>query len=75
MSFREFDSQLMAFENSAVERRAIFVALQNHHLIDTTGDLIEITPKGRDYLEWRRPLPPLTGKNGTAAALTPTDPP
>jgi hypothetical protein len=42
---------------SAQERQAIVSALQAHYLIALTGDLVEVTPKGREYLQWRGPLP------------------
>jgi len=42
---------------SAEERDAIMTALQAHHLIQIKEDLIEVTPKGREYISWRGPLP------------------
>lgn len=46
---------------SSEERSAIINALQAHHLIQYKGSgLIEVTPKGREYQEWRGLLPPLT---------------
>jgi hypothetical protein len=42
---------------SAEEREAIMTALQAHHLIQIKDDLIEVTPKGREYISWRGPLP------------------
>jgi len=41
------------------ERSNILSALKEHSLITTKNDVIEITPKGREYKEWRGPLPPL----------------
>lgn len=41
---------------SANERNAIINALQAHFLIQITGDFMEITPKGREYVNWRGPL-------------------
>jgi hypothetical protein len=39
------------------ERKAILGALLNHHLIHIgAGDLIEVTAKGREYIEFRGPL-------------------
>lgn len=40
----------------SMERQAIISALQNHHLISITGALIEVTPKGREYLQARGAL-------------------
>ena len=42
---------------SANDRQAILTALQNHHLITARETMIEITDKGREYLQWRGPLP------------------
>ena len=42
---------------SANDRQAILMALQNHHLITARDTMIEITDKGREYLQWRGPLP------------------
>jgi hypothetical protein len=39
------------------ERVAILTALQAHHLITIENDLVHVTPKGREYLQWRGPLP------------------
>ncbi len=39
------------------ERVAILTALQAHHLITIENDLVLVTPKGREYLQWRGPLP------------------
>jgi len=39
----------------ASERQAILDALENHHLVQRkTGDLLEVTPKGHEYLKVRR---------------------
>ena len=47
---------------SANERQAIINALQMHHLVirEEYSDMIRVTPKGREYQEWRGTLPPLT---------------
>ena len=42
---------------NAQERQAILRALESHHLIEITGEMIEVTPKGREYIQWRGPLP------------------
>jgi hypothetical protein len=44
---------------STDERVAIVKALEAHQLIQVKGDGIEVTPKGREYLQWRGPLPPV----------------
>lgn len=40
----------------AEERRAVIDALESHHLVSLQGALIEVTPKGREYNQWRGPL-------------------
>lgn len=52
-----FDTLWLPFIPSAEQRTAIISALQAHHLIQLTGDLIEVTPKGREYIRLRGPLP------------------
>jgi hypothetical protein len=42
------------------ERSAILGALIAHHLIAVTDGLVEVTPKGREYRQWRGPLPNTT---------------
>jgi hypothetical protein len=42
---------------NANERHAIIDVLQNHFLIEITGEFVEITPKGREYVGWRGPMP------------------
>jgi hypothetical protein len=59
ISLRFIDSHLQTFIPDARERDAINAALQKHHLINVAGDFVKITPKGREYLEWRGPLPPV----------------
>jgi len=54
-----FDALWLPSIPSADERKAIIGALQAHHLILFTGPLIEVTPKGREYIQWRGPLPPV----------------
>ncbi len=39
------------------ERSAILGALETHCLIKVTGEYIEITPKGREYVQWRGTAP------------------
>jgi hypothetical protein len=58
-----FDSAWLPLIPGADERRAVINALQAHHLIQLRGDLVEVTPKGREYIGWRGPLPPLPQPN------------
>ena len=49
----------MAKIPKATDRESILLALQNHNLITVLLTMIEITEKGREYLQWRGPpLPP-----------------
>lgn len=59
VSTRLIDSQLQTWIPDAKERQAILNALISHHLVNLDGELLEVTPKGKEYLEWRGPLPPL----------------
>jgi hypothetical protein len=52
-----YDSYWLPLIASADEREAIMIALQAHHLIQIKDDVIEVTPKGREYITWRGPLP------------------
>ena len=52
-----FDSFWLPVIPSAKERHAIINALESHYLIDLRGGVIEVSDKGREYLEWRGPLP------------------
>ena len=54
-----FDTLWLPAIPSAEERTAIITALQAHHLIQLIGELIDVTPKGREYIQWRGPLPPI----------------
>jgi len=42
---------------SAAERKAVLNALLMHHLVEIKGELIEVTPKGKEYQKWRGALP------------------
>ena len=39
----------------AAERRTIVNVLENHNLIEFQGELLTVTPKGREYTQWRGP--------------------
>lgn len=58
-TYMHYDSVWLPIIPSANERQAIINALQTHHLIqqDVSG-MIVVTPKGREYQEWRGPLQP-----------------
>jgi hypothetical protein len=48
-----YDSLFTPTIPESVERQAIISALQRHHLINIENDLITVTPKGREYIQWR----------------------
>lgn len=56
-TFTMYDAWWQQVIPSAEQRRTIIQVLEEHNLIVMKGDLIEITPKGREYIEWRGPLP------------------
>jgi hypothetical protein len=53
------DARMQGLISSAKERVAVLVALESHALVRVVDGLIEVTPKGREYVQWRGPLPPL----------------
>ncbi len=68
-TFTMYDAWWQQVIPSAEQRRTIVQVLEEHNLIVMRGDLIEITPKGREYIEWRGPLPgsPVQGaRNGNS---------
>jgi len=62
-TYAHYDSVWLPIIPSANERQVVINALDAHHIIqtDATG-MISVTPKGREYLEWRGILPPPTAK-------------
>lgn len=56
---RLYDTHWLMQIPKAEERTAILFALQAHHLLQITGEKLEVTEKGREYQEWRGALPPL----------------
>jgi hypothetical protein len=56
VSFELFDAALNELPKE--ERSAVFSVLSRHYLIAVDGTLIRVTPKGREYIGWRGPLPP-----------------
>jgi hypothetical protein len=56
-NFATYDNWIMNQVRNPVERFAMIEALRNHHLlrVDDTG-LMSVTPKAREYMEWRGPL-------------------
>ena len=56
-SIEMFDALWLPAIPRAAERGAILSALEKHQLITVLETMIEITEKGREYLQWRGPLP------------------
>lgn len=52
------DSSVQTHIGNPEERGAMLAALANHHLITVTSERVQVTHKGRDYLQWRGPLLP-----------------
>lgn len=61
IGLRLLDSQLQPWIHDARERTAILSALESHRLVEVVNELVSVTPKGREYIQWRGPLPPATG--------------
>lgn len=59
-SYSFFDTLWMPAIPSAQERQAVIKALESHHLVQFVGELIEVTPKGKEYIQWRGPAPAAT---------------
>lgn len=55
-----FDAYWLPVIPSADERRTIINVLQAHSLIGLNAGVIEVTPKGKEYLQWRGPMPNAT---------------
>ncbi len=53
ISISLYDSLLLRIVSDSAERKAIIDALQRHFLITIENDLITVTPKGREYIQWR----------------------
>ena len=60
-TYSHYDSSFLLVVSSARERQAMIAALETHHLIqlDDRTQTISVTPKGREYHEWRGTLPPV----------------
>ena len=60
-TYSHYDSSFLLMVSSARERQAMIAALATHRLIqlDDQTQTIAVTPKGREYHEWRGTLPPL----------------
>lgn len=61
IAYTQYDAFWLPLIPLAIERQNIIDALQAHHLIylDYQMNTISISPKGREYVEWRGVLPPI----------------
>jgi hypothetical protein len=64
-TYRHYDATWLPRIPSPDERDAIIRVLAAHHLIEINDGVIQMTPKGREYHEWRGPLPELRVTNST----------
>ncbi len=55
-SIGAFDAFWSTIIPTGRERVAIMGALEQHHLVQRTGELVEVTPRGHEYIQWRGPL-------------------
>ena len=62
VTFTTYDALWQPFIAMAEQRRIIIQVLEEHNLIVMRGDLIEVTPKGHEYAQWRGPLPQTSSK-------------
>lgn len=53
----EYDSIWSPYFPNQPEREAIFKALKDHYLIQITDGRFQITPKGKEYIQYRNNLP------------------
>jgi hypothetical protein len=52
----EYDAWMLPLVPNPVERFAVIDALRNHHLVDISANhMISVTPKGKEYIQWRGP--------------------
>jgi hypothetical protein len=68
-AYGTYDAWMMAHVTNPGERSAMIDALRSHHLITVDDDMITVTEKGREYIQWRGPAPQfLVAKFGAPAA-------
>ena len=59
VTYGHYDSFFLPIVSSTRERQAMITALETHRLITLDHGSITVTPKGREYHQWRGELPPL----------------
>jgi len=52
-TFTMYDAWWQSAIPSADQRRTIINVLESHNLVQFNSELIEVTPKGREYIQWR----------------------
>lgn len=57
---------------NADQRRTILNVLESHNMVVYDGNLIEVTPKGHEYLGWLRSLNPAGSTEAVPAASAPS---
>jgi hypothetical protein len=57
VSYSFYDTQWLPIVPDANERSTIINVLQSHHLLQIDNQYITVTEKGREYQQWRGPLP------------------
>ena len=65
-TYNHFDATFLPVIPSANERGAMINALQAHHLIQVIDGAIQVTPKGKEYQQWRGELPRLPLTTGSS---------
>ena len=58
-TFAVYDSWWSSLVVATHERFARVAVLKSHYLLIDSNGLLTVSEKGREYLEWRGPLPPL----------------
>lgn len=59
VSTEVFNAVMLNLIPDQVSRQAILDALKHHYLIQGEDNSLSITDKGREYIGWRGPLPPI----------------
>lgn len=57
-TLQTYDAFWMQRVPDARERIVVLDTLRNHHLVNVDGHLVEVTPKGHEYAQWRGAMPP-----------------
>ena len=56
-TFSMYDAWWNQIIPTAQERRAVINALEEHNLVAFDNELVNVTPKGHEYAEWRGSIP------------------